>query len=119
MPKTSRTPDESLPLRATDFHILMVLIRGDRHGYGIMQDVLADSRGRVQLEVGTLYRLIARMTDLGLVAESRRRQANADRRRYYRITPYGRKVAEAEARRLADVVRTAQSHDLLKDLDPA
>jgi DNA-binding PadR family transcriptional regulator len=83
-----------------------------------MQQVREDSGGRVELELGSLYRLIARLNDTGLISESRRRPAATDdtRRRYYRITPLGRQVAEQEARRLAAVVRLARSHHLLGSL---
>ncbi len=108
---------EVLPLKPADFHILMVLLEEDLHGYGIMQSVATESDGQVQLEVGSMYRLIARLTDEGLLAESRRRRERDDRRRYYRITPFGKQVAALEARRLADVVRTARTHDLLRDTE--
>ena len=113
-PRDTRQPEDVLPLKPADFHILMVLLEADRHGYGIMQQVAEQSGGRVELEVGSLYRLIARMTELGLIAEAKRR-GGADRRRFYRITPFGRDVAAIEARRLEDVVRTARAHDLLSD----
>lgn len=104
-----------LPLKPADFHILMVLLEEDLHGYGIMQAVAAESDSQVQLEVGSMYRLIARLTDEGLIAESKRRRDAGDRRRYYHITPFGKQVAALEARRLVDVVRTARTHDLLRD----
>lgn len=108
-----RLPEELLPLKPADFHILLVLMKEDRHGYGIMQQVEAESDGRVRLEVGSMYRLIARMTDEGLLAESRLK--NSDRRRYFRITPLGKQVARLEAKRLADVVNVARLRDLLGD----
>jgi DNA-binding PadR family transcriptional regulator len=112
------SPDAFLPLKPADFHILVALLGGERHGYGIMQQVSADSEGRVSLELGSLYRLIARLHDVGLIAESNRRPAPDDdpRRRYYRITTLGRLVAQHEARRLAAVVRLARAHDLLGGL---
>ena len=109
----NRSPEEMLPLKPADFHILLVLSKEDLHGYGIMQQVEAESDGRVRLEVGSMYRLIARLTDEGLVAESGR--ANNDRRKYYRITPFGKRVARLEAQRLADVVNVARLRDLLGD----
>jgi DNA-binding PadR family transcriptional regulator len=117
-PRTPAAPDTFLPLKPADFHILVALLGGERHGYGIMQQVSADSEGRVSLELGSLYRLIARLHDAGLIAESTRRPAPDDdpRRRYYRITPLGRQVAQHEARRLAAVVRLARAHDLLGGL---
>lgn len=117
MASDRRGPAEQLlPLKPADFHILMVLLRGDLHGYGIMQQVSADSDGQVELEIGSLYRLIARLTEQGLIAESKRRSAGDDRRRYYRITPLGRQAAAREARRLAGVVDLARAHRLLEGL---
>ena len=112
------SPDDHLPLKPADFHILVALLGGERHGYGLMQQVNEDSAGRVVLELGSLYRLIARLHESGLLSESRRRPAADDdtRRRYYRITPLGRQVAEQEARRLAAVVRLARSWNLLGTL---
>ena len=112
-PGQTQNLDRVLPLKPADFHILMVLLREELHGYGIMKAVEADSGGRVMLEVGTMYRLIARLTDEGLIAESRR--STSERRRYYRITPFGEQVARLEAHRLADVVQVARTYDLLGD----
>ena len=117
-PSRTRSPEDVLPLKPADFHILLVLLEGDLHGYGIMQRVAEQSGGRVPLEVGSLYRLIARMTDLGLIAESDRARSGNARRRYYRITAFGREAAKIEAQRLAEVLRSAAAHDLLRDLDP-
>jgi DNA-binding PadR family transcriptional regulator len=108
-----RSPESALPLKPADFQILMVLLQGDLHGYGIMQAVTDESRGKVQLEIGSMYRLIARLTDEGLIAESARRSKPDDRRRYYRITEFGREVAGLEARRLSEVLRIARSHELI------
>ena len=110
----SRTPQSALPLKPADFHILMVLMRGELHGYGIMQAVMEESNGRVELEVGSLYRLIGRLIDEGLVAEARTRRRD-DRRRYFRITPFGKDVARLEAQRLVDVLGVAKSLDLIND----
>lgn len=108
-----RSPESALPLKPGDFQILMVLLEDDLHGYGIMQAVADESDRRVQLEVGSMYRMIARMTDQGLIADSTTHRDPADRRRYYRITPYGREVARLEAQRLVDVVKQARRHRLL------
>jgi DNA-binding PadR family transcriptional regulator len=108
------SPDSLLPLKPADFHVLLALISGELHGYAIMQRVAEESDGQVSLELGSLYRLIARLTDEGLIAPARLRKADDDpRRRYYRITPLGRDVAAAEARRLATVVKRARSLRLL------
>ena len=114
MPTTkSRSPESALPLKPADFHILMVLLRQELHGYGIMQAVMEESRGKVRLEIGSMYRLIARLTDEGLIAESARKAQSNERRRYYRITEFGREVAGLEARRLSEVLRVARSHELI------
>ncbi|HEX9564152.1 MAG TPA: helix-turn-helix transcriptional regulator [Gemmatimonadaceae bacterium] len=108
--------DRMVPLRPADFHILLTLLASDLHGYGIMQRVSEESGGQVQLELGSLYRVIARLSDEGLIAPARSaRKADDDpRRRYYRITVLGRHVAAREARRLAAVVRLARSLRLLE-----
>jgi len=106
--------DRFLPLKPAVFQILMVLLEGDLHGYGIMQRVEVDSGGAVVLEVGSLYRLIGRLTEQGLIADSGSATiGDESRRRNYRITALGREVARAEARRLAAVVRQARSRRLL------
>jgi DNA-binding PadR family transcriptional regulator len=101
-----------LPLPSATFHILLALAEEDRHGYAIMQDVEARTDGALRLSAGTLYRSIQRMLEQGLIVETRERPApeeDDERRRYYRITPLGRAVARAEARRLADLVRMARA----------
>lgn len=111
-------PESALPLKPGDFQILMVLLEQDLHGYGIMQAAADETDGQVQLEVGSMYRMIARMTDDGLLAESPARREAGDRRRYYRITPYGREVARLEARRLVQVVEQARRRRLLDRVKP-
>ena len=105
-------PDALLPLPPAFFHILMALADEDRHGYGIIQEVLARTNGDVRLSPGTLYRSIQRMLDDDLIVEINERPApelDDERRRYYRITPFGRAVARAEANRLHDLVRLARA----------
>jgi len=110
----ARIPSGVLPLKPADFHILMVLLAEDLHGYGIMQRVSEDSGGAVALELGSLYRVIGRLAQLGLIAETTGPRSSEDpRRRYYRITTLGREAARAEARRLVDVVRLAKNRELL------
>jgi DNA-binding PadR family transcriptional regulator len=104
-------PDSFLPLPAATFHILMALAEDDRHGYGIIQDVAASTDGELKLSAGTLYRSIQRMLEQGLLIEPRDRPAperDDERRRYYRITPFGREVAMAEANRLTQLLRLAR-----------
>ncbi|HUG54095.1 MAG TPA: PadR family transcriptional regulator, partial [Vicinamibacteria bacterium] len=93
---------ELLPLPPASFHILLALAEGDRHGYGIIQDVAAHTAGELRLSPGTLYRSVQRMLEQGLIVETRDRPApelDDERRRYYRITPFGTAVARAEAKR--------------------
>ena len=101
-----------LPLPPATFHILVALADDDRHGYAIMQDVTARTGGALKLSAGTLYRSIQRMLEQGLIAEISARPApelDDERRRYYRITPFGRTVAKAEARRLAQMLKLARA----------
>jgi DNA-binding PadR family transcriptional regulator len=103
-----------------EFEILLSLADGDRHGYAILQDIAARSDGAVVARPGTLYRAVSRLLQTGLVEEvdaprCKRFGGNGDeRRRYYSLTHNGRRVAEAEARRLARQVRAARSRKLLK-----
>jgi DNA-binding PadR family transcriptional regulator len=115
-PAKTRSPAEALPLRSVDFLVLLMLAQGERHGYGIMQDVLAHTDGRMELEAGSLYRTIRRLEDEKLLEEAARRPAaesGEERRRYYRLTPFGRRVVAAEAVRLRALVRLAESARLL------
>src|SRR5438876_2275786 len=105
-----------MPLRPVEFHILLTLAGEERHGYAILQEVAALTDGELQLEPGTLYRALHRMLRDGWVVESARRPAadpDDERRRYYRITPAGRRVASAEAERLWRLVAVARAHRLL------
>ena len=101
-----------LPLPAATFHILLAVADSDRHGYGIIQDVAARTGGELRLSAGTLYRSIQRMLEQGLIVETRERpepELDDERRRYYRITAFGREVARAEARRMAKMVELARA----------
>jgi DNA-binding PadR family transcriptional regulator len=107
-----RTADSLLPLQPAVFHILMALADEDRHGYGIIQEVLSRTNGDVRLSPGTLYRSIQRMLNDDLIVEINERPApelDDERRRYYRITTFGRAVARAEANRLHELVRLARA----------
>ena len=104
--------DALLPLPPVTFHILVALADEDRHGYAIMQDVTSRTNGALKLGAGTLYRSVQRMLEQGLVVEINSRPApelDDERRRYYRITPFGRTVAKAEARRLAQMLKLARA----------
>jgi DNA-binding PadR family transcriptional regulator len=106
------TPESLLPLPPATFHILVALADEDRHGYAIMQDVTARTGGELKLGAGTLYRSVQRMLEQGLIVEVSTRPApemDDERRRYYRITPFGRSVATAEARRLAQMLKLARA----------
>src|SRR5437016_1205941 len=112
MNEISTEIDALLPLPSATFHILLALADEDRHGYAIIQDVAARTGGELTLSAGTLYRSIQRMLEQGLIVETRDRPAPEDddeRRRYYRITPFGTAVARAEARRLTQLVRLARA----------
>lgn len=104
-------PPSLLPLPAATFHILMAVAEEDRHGYAIIQDVALRTGGELKLSAGTLYRSIQRMLEQGLLQETSERPApdvDDERRRYYRITPYGIEVARAEARRLMQLLKLAR-----------
>jgi DNA-binding PadR family transcriptional regulator len=103
-------PSSHLPLPAAAFHILVALSIEDQHGYAIMRDVAIRTGGEVKLHAGTLYTTMKRLLDDDLIVEVRApRHADSDdqRRRYYRITPLGRKVAQAELSRLQSMVKRA------------
>ena len=117
-PKTARPDvDALLPLKPVVFQVLLSLADGERHGYGIVQDIAARTAARMRLDPGNLYRSLKLMLDLGLIEESDRRPApdlDDERRRYYRITRRGVRAAQAEAARLADVVADARARKLLR-----
>src|SRR5689334_15909278 len=116
MTPTDETPDAWLPLTPAVFHILLALADSERHGYGIMQEVTARTGGEVRLGPGTLYGSIKRLLAGGLIAETAERPDPAlddERRRYYRLTDFGQRVAVAEAQRLAQLVQLAQAKHLL------
>jgi DNA-binding PadR family transcriptional regulator len=107
--------DSQLAVRAVEFHILLSLTVGERHGYGIIQDIQA--RGETSVpDVGTMYRALARMVESRLIETAARRpapDAGHERRNYYRITEAGLRVARAEARRLEALTRAARIGGLL------
>ena len=107
MVDTSRHDVERfLPLSVPQFHILLSLVDGDRHGYGIILEIAERTGGRLRLGTGTLYTAIAGLAEGGLVARAAPRRADEDeRRRYYRLTPLGRGVLEAEVARLGAQLR--------------
>lgn len=105
-----------LPLTPAAFHILLALAGGERHGYGIMQEVLALTSGAVRLGPGTLYGTIGRLLAAGFIAEIAERAdptLDDERRRYYRLTSAGQRAATEEAHRLVRLVHAAQARHLL------
>jgi len=104
---------EYLPLNHADFHILLVLADGERHGYGIMSDVEEMTNGATTFGPGTLYTSIKRLLSAGLIEESANRpdpKLDDERRRYYRLTALGRKVLTAESERLSVLLKYARNH---------
>jgi DNA-binding PadR family transcriptional regulator len=104
-------PEAFLPLKTNWFHILLSLAAGDQHGYGIMQEVLERTGGKVRLWPATLYGSLKRLIDEGLIEESEERPAREfddARRKYYRLTRLGRRVLDAESERLQELVRILQ-----------
>lgn len=109
--------DALLPLPTASFHILIALADHDRHGYSIMQDIAARTDGKLRLSPGTLYGSIKRLLDGGLIQELDERpdtDSDDERRRYYRLSPFGRAVASAEVERLTRVLRGARAYGLAK-----
>jgi DNA-binding PadR family transcriptional regulator len=108
-------PSALLPLPPATFHILLAVADEDRHGYAIIQDISARTGGELKLSAGTLYRSIQRMQEQGLIVESKERPApefDDERRRYYRITQFGTRVAQAETQRLSQLVKMARARGL-------
>jgi DNA-binding PadR family transcriptional regulator len=101
----------SLPsgLKPVDFHVLLALSDGPCHGYGLMKAVERESDGAVRLEVGTLYRVLTRLLDDGLLRETK----GAGRRRNYGLTPLGRQALAHEAARLASLVDRLRARKLV------
>lgn len=109
--------DKYLPLSPAVFHILLSLTDGERHGYGIKQEIALRTDGHIEMGPGTLYGAIKRLLKQGMIEESEERpdsELNDDeRRRYYRLTDFGRQVSQAEAERLVHLVSQAQAKQLL------
>jgi DNA-binding PadR family transcriptional regulator len=109
-------PDSLLPLPTAVFHILIALADHDRHGYSIMQDVAVRTGGKVRLSAGTLYSSIRRMLEQGLVEElsdSPDPASTDERRRYYRLSRFGKRVAGAEVERLNTLLQQARDTGLV------
>jgi DNA-binding PadR family transcriptional regulator len=109
---TQIDPQRFIPLKPQWFHIMLSLAGGEQHGYGIMQDVLNHTTGKVRLWPATLYGSIKRLIEADLIEESNERPApelDDARRRYYRLTPLGRRVLDAECDRLQELVLTIRA----------
>jgi DNA-binding PadR family transcriptional regulator len=122
MTKRDIDVERLLPLAPAVFHILIALGEGERHGYAVMQEVAERTEGKVRMSPGTLYGSIRKMLDEGLIEELFRSSAQADarragtddaRRRYYRVTKFGRTVAAAEAQRLTALLHHARLNGLV------
>jgi DNA-binding PadR family transcriptional regulator len=114
---SKRKVEDFLPLGSVDFFVLMVLSEGESHGYRLVKEIANRSDGHFQLLPGNFYAILRRLMTSGLIAESTRRPAREvddRRRRYYRITVLGRKVASAEAERLKAILQAAAALKLVK-----
>ena len=103
-------PGGLLPLNAAVFHILLCLGEGERHGYALRREIARRTHGKLTLGAGVLYGSINKMIEQGMIEESEDRpdpHLDDERRRYYRLTPFGRKVAQAEAARMRELVQLA------------
>ena len=109
-----RDPEALLPLTPAMFHVLVALADGESHGYAIMKDVQQLTGGSVRLSTGTLYGIIKRLLNEGLIREAGTPSKEDERRRAYGLTPFGRDVARAEASRLAETLAIARRKQLFK-----
>jgi len=117
-----RETESYLPLTSAEFHFLLALADGDKHAYAIMKDVARLTDGAVRLSAGTLYGLVRRFVSEGMIAEKSERPIAAlddERRRYYRLTEFGREVAMAEAARLESLLALAKAKRLVTRTRPA
>jgi DNA-binding PadR family transcriptional regulator len=108
----SATVEDLIPLTPAVFHILLSLLDGERHGYALKREIARRTDGRITLGAGVLYGSIGKMLAHGLIEESDDRpdpHLDDERRRYYRVTPLGRRVAQAEAARMRELVHLASS----------
>lgn len=112
----AKDPKTKLPLTPPVFQVLLALADGEMHGYGIIKEVERRTEGSVRMSAGTLYGIVHRLSKDKLIAESGSRpdpSLDDDRRRYYRLTQFGRMVATEEARRLEQLVNMARGKKLL------
>lgn len=104
-----RDPKEKIPLSPIALYVLLALADGDRHGYAIIKEIETATSGEIRLLPGSLYRIIKQLVDDGWIIEV----GDHERRRYYRLTPWGRQIAQAEVDRLAGVMRMARAVNLI------
>ncbi len=117
MPRARPDPDEFLPLRPLDLHVLVALSERDRHGYGIVQTVAERSDNKIRLAPGNLYPVLRRLVEAGLIRDDGERLAHDlqhKQRRYYAITELGSRVAAAEALRLKNLLQEQPVRALMK-----
>jgi DNA-binding PadR family transcriptional regulator len=115
MAHSLRRPAEHLPLSPLALHVLLSLCDGDKHGYAIIKEVRRRTAGQVEIGASSLYALLRRLLEDGLVIETDERPDPAlddDRRRYYRLSPFGREVAIADVTRLESVILQARAKKL-------
>ena len=115
MTPIKRDPGPFLPLTPAAFHVLLALADGPKHGYLILNEVVERTDGEGRLSTGTLYGLIKRFLDDELIVELPAEDDGRERRRPYKLTPFGRQVARAEAMRLEQLVSAARGVRLLPD----
>lgn len=111
MATPQRDPFAHLPLTPAVFHVVLSLVDGEKHGYAILQEVAERTAGSVSLSTGTLYGILKRLLADDWIRESA--AGTTERRTAYRLTPFGRRVALAEAERLRDMVQSARAKRLL------
>jgi DNA-binding PadR family transcriptional regulator len=122
MPSSPLTPDSLLPLKTNWFHVLLCLADREQHGYGIMQEVLERTEGKVRLWPATLYGSLRRLLEEELIEEAntgQRATADDPRRRYYRLSPFGRRVLAAEIARLEELLKAARAKRRTLEVEPS
>jgi DNA-binding PadR family transcriptional regulator len=122
MKPNGQPPETALDLTPAMFQVLLALGDGEKHGYAILKEVEEQTNGHVRLSTGTLYAMIKRLLSDGIIVECRNRppaEEDDQRRRYYKLTPFGRQMAMAEVERMERTIATAREKHLLKRLKPA
>ena len=122
MKRDARDPEVHLPLTPAEFEVLIALADGEKHGYAILKEVTRRTRGEVKLGTATLYAILRRFVSEGLLAESEARPVASlddERRRYFGLTDFGRRVAAAEAERMETALAMARAKNLIRKPRPA